>query len=126
MRGLRDLNIRREVFYHFRSKADILCLQETHSNSKDNQLWQNEFRGQIYWSNGESNARGTATCIPKESNITVKNVKTDLARRYVIVQFMQESTQYVFANIYAPNADKPQFFVEVFEQIMNLEGKKSY
>ena len=43
VRGMAEVNKRRELFNFFRDKnADITLIQETHSSSKTSKIWKNE------------------------------------------------------------------------------------
>ena len=52
VRGIRDAEMRRAVFNFYRNRCDILCLQETHSTSDDENVWANEWGGLILMSHG--------------------------------------------------------------------------
>ena len=60
MKGLQNKVKRHGLSMHMKEKFDVICLQETHSDQSVEQLWYNEFHGQVCWSHGSSNARGVA------------------------------------------------------------------
>ena len=126
MCGLRNTLKRREVFLHVKQKADIVCLQETHSSSKNNDeiLWQNEFGGIVKMSHGETNSRGIMIGFKKNFAVQILGSHRDQAGRYIIVQFEVNLTPYVLVNVYAPNEDNPSFFVEIFHVLERFEGKR--
>ena len=65
-RGLRNYNKRTSIFKWLESShSGITFLQETHCTANDEKSWSKNWDGQILFSNGESNARGVATLIPK-------------------------------------------------------------
>ena len=70
VRGLQDINKRRSVFHHFRTKADIICLQEMHSD-ENSHLWNNMWGAEAYWSSGSSNAKGVGILIKKNSGVEI-------------------------------------------------------
>ena len=47
IRGLKDESKRRCIFDYYRNRCDILCLQETHSEEKDEKVWSNEWGGTL-------------------------------------------------------------------------------
>ena len=55
-RGLRDALKRKTVFNYYRERANLICLQETHSTAQDEVIWQSEWGGKIYYSHGTSSA----------------------------------------------------------------------
>ena len=59
--GLRN-NFKREIVfdYFIRRKVNILFLQETHSEKKDENQWLKQWRGDIAFSHGQRNSKGVA------------------------------------------------------------------
>ena len=70
-RGLRETTKRRAVFNFYRTRCDILCLQETHSTQDVEKLWASEWGGVALFSHGTSNSRGVALLIKKNYHINV-------------------------------------------------------
>ena len=65
-RGLRNHLKRNNIFNWLRTSHPGICLlQESHSVETDEQKWQKEWGGKIYYSHGEFNARVVAIMIPK-------------------------------------------------------------
>ena len=59
--GIGDALKRRSVFHHFHTKnIDILMLQETHCTDNITKVWETEWGGKAYFSNGTSNSKGVA------------------------------------------------------------------
>ena len=88
MRGLCDQIKQKQIFRHIHErKAHIICLQETHADKKCQKLWRNEFGGEMYFSNGESNARGVAILFSR--NVIVQDVecKRDNDGRFILVSY---------------------------------------
>ena len=77
VRGLRNENKRRSIFNYYRKRADIICLQETHSTEVDEKCWRNEWGGIMLFSHGESNARGVAILVCKGCPVMTENIKND-------------------------------------------------
>ena len=124
VKGLQDKIKRRELFYHMKTKGNIVCLQETHSEAATESIWQNEWRGKALFSHGTSAARGVCVLFAESSQCEIIKVSTDDAGRYIIVNFQQNAEKYVLVNLYAPNEDKPHFFLEIFEKLLNFEGHR--
>lgn len=119
--GLRDFSKRRQVFNHLHHiSADIVMLQETHSDKKCEKLWKSEWGGTIIFSHGDTNARGVAILFSKTSKFKIlKTIKDDCGRVLAVV-INANNRQYVLASIYAPNRDIPQFYVDAFALINSL------
>ena len=50
--------IRSRDWIKVKHKADIVCLQETHSTLADEKLWEDDWGGKIAFNHGESNSSG--------------------------------------------------------------------
>ena len=111
-RGLRDVIKRRAIFNYYRTRGNILCLQETHSTISDELIWKAEWGGDAVFSHGESNARGVCILMPKgmTSQEDICNVKRDLEGRVIVIEVRQDMDTISLVNIYAPNKDTPIFF----------------
>ena len=48
----------------------------------------------------------------------------DNAGRYIIVQFTIGHESFILVNIYAPNKDNPDFFLEIFKKLEDVDGKR--
>ena len=99
-------------------------MQETHSWIGDESIWQQEFRGKCLFSHGETNARGVAIMIKENSQIAILKTFGDSQGRMVGMQFEFQGEKMVLINIYAPNADTPNFFLEIFKKFEEFEGKR--
>ena len=128
VRGLNSNEKRKTVFCYLRDKGDIICLQETHSDDNKEKMkrWELEWGGRSYWSHGTSASKGVAILIRKGVNIDVINSFTDRDGRVVGIVYTDHDQKYILLNIYAPNDDDPEFFVEAFKLIENYEGKRIF
>jgi exonuclease III len=60
VRGIQNERKRRSIFRFIkRNTIDICLLQETYGTAIDENLWKNQWGGDIYFSHGAYNARGT-------------------------------------------------------------------
>ena len=74
--GLGDTQKRRKLFHLLKnSKATIFLLQETHSTEEQEDNWKNDWDGEILFSHGTSNSRGTAILIKDTINLEIKKSK---------------------------------------------------
>lgn len=121
--GLRNAQKRRKVFALLRDyKCDIVMLQETHATQEIQQLWQSEWGGNAYFSNGTSNTRGILTATRKGLNCEILQIKTDLEGRVIIVELEIDGLSLLLANIYAPNIDDPDFFERNIKLIESFDN----
>ena len=125
MRGLANAEKRRTIFNEYRNCADILCLQETHSNKLEENQWRNLWGGRILFSHGETNARGVCICFKKGVFFNIQNVICDMFGRYIACDVSQEDGRKVsICNIYAPNNDNPAFFDSVNQNCASLSHER--
>ena len=117
MRGLGNLQKRKAIFEYFRDRADIICFQETHSTADSHHEWTAQWGGKAYFSDGEKNARGVCILIKKELDVKVLKEVKDNEGRYLALHLLLENQNVTVFNIYAPNQDSPEFFVQIFQGI---------
>lgn len=120
--GIRDYDKRKRVFNHLHHlDANIIFLQETHSDKKTEKLWKSEWGSSILFSHGESNARGVAILFSKKSKYKIIKTAKDTEGRVLAVAVEVNNRQYTFATFYAPNVDDPSFFEKAFGLVNSLQ-----
>ena len=124
MRGLNDYVKRKSIMYYLREKADVVCLQETHCTESNESIWQTQWGGATFWSHGSNAARGVGILIRKNTDIEILNNFSDNTGRVVGIQYKEKHETFTLINIYAPNEDSPDFFVEVFKLFEQYPGKR--
>ena len=115
---------RRSIFYFLKEKADILCLQETHSSIDSINQWELEWGGKAYWSHGTTASRGVGILIKKDTKIEIINSFNDQNGRIIGITYKEENETFSLMNIYAPNEDNSTFFVDAFTLLEHQEGKR--
>ena len=121
-RGLAADMKRRKIFNMLRkSKADIVLLQECHSEAKSNSLWSTQWGNKVLFANGTSNSRGVAILFNKKSAGYVTEVRRDEQGRFLLCKMEMGGYTYCVGNIYAPNNDNPTFFRQVFTMIEEMD-----
>lgn len=122
VQGLRDQKKRRKIFWHLHfHEADIVLLQETHSDKKSEKIWKSEWGGRMYFSHGDTNARGVAILLKRKINLKVIKMTRDEAGRFLAMVVECEDKQFIVTVLYAPNKDDPKFFEQVFMAMQSLE-----
>ena len=126
VRGIRDDVKRRAIVNYYCQRANILCLQETHSDPESIKKWEMEWNGSILVSHGTSAARGV--CIMLKNDLPYRVCKTvqDEAGRAVACELENmddPSKRVTICNIYGPNKDNPQFFVDVIKLVSELSAE---
>ena len=77
--------------------------------------------GDIYFSDGESNARGVVILLKRNIVIENVNVNRDKEGRKLQLKFDLKEKSFEICNIYAPNQDDPAFFIDVLNNIQDSE-----
>ena len=109
--GLRDASKRTDVIKYLEDlQANILCLQETHWLKNEEKMLSKTWTGDIFLSGEKTNARGVAILIKRNLDYKISSVFSDLSGNLVSILITIESLKYRIINIYAPNADTPEFF----------------
>jgi len=117
-RGIQDYGKRRKIFHYLRSTgSDIIFLQETHSSLNDEKLWKNQW-GEFGWfSSHTSNSRGVAILIRNSVVPTFHSLYSDPNGRFLILSVTINGLSLLLVNLYAPNSDDPDFFLDVFAKV---------
>lgn len=116
--GLKDSDKRRNIFHFLKSvDSNVILLQETHSTISDEKMWSNEWGSHFLFSHGTNMARGVALIFQRNFPVQIENVNRDNDGRYMIVDLNINEIKMVFACVYAPNEDNPNFFVKFFDQV---------
>ena len=122
VRGIADFTKRKQVFKYLREQnCDVLFLQETHSTPKHEKLWRSQWGGNIFYDHGTSQARGVAILTAKSLDFQHVNTIRSKNGRSLIVEVKVNNRKLVWANIYAPNNDDPEFHFSILQQIQELK-----
>ncbi len=117
-RGLQDYCKRRKVFHYMRSiDSDIIFLQETHSAIYDEKFWKTQWGEHAWFCSYSSNSRGVAILIRKSVKVVFDDSFCDPEGRFLILSVKMNDLPVLLVNVYAPNHDDPDFFLDVFAKI---------
>ena len=104
VRGLRNESKRKSVYNYIRKKQiDVCFLQESHALDQDKNIWENQWGGKMYFSNGSSKARGVIILLKRDMNCSIEKVTMDTDGRMVHLLLKLDDVLFNFYNIYAPN-----------------------
>ena len=95
---------------------DVVLLQETPSDVKIEKLWKAEWVGQMIYAHGTTNSKGTSVLIKTVPTQIHKMIK-DLLGRYLLIDITINSHRITLVNVYGPNNNNPEFFVDIFNKI---------
>ena len=97
-------------------------MQETHSTKNCEKIWRSEFKGNIFFEHGESNAKGVCTLISTKCEFTHAKTVRGKNGRELYVQGTIGSKTFTLANIYAPNRDDPQFLLKCLYEVQEANS----
>ena len=116
--GLGDDSKRRDVFWYYkRLNVDVIMVQETHSSAETQALWKSQWGSEAIFSHGQTNARGVMILFRKSANYSIGKTTIDKEGRFIVCDCKVNNQEILLVNVYAPNEDKPSFFIELFEAI---------
>lgn len=120
-RGLGDFAKRKQVFTLLKhKKIDIALIQETHATDTEINLWRSQWGGKVMYANGTSASKGVLILASRDSDVTVDRQVCDVNGRYLLAEITINSFVFVICNIYAPNQDSPNFFLEVASHVEGI------
>ena len=123
VRGLGDFKKLKSVFNFLKKeKLDIIFLQETHVGDADTiSQWNSSWGCKGYHSTGSTKSAGVAVLINPKVPYKLVDIDSDQEGRNITLILEIENKKYLFSNIYAPNTDDTQFFINTIERIEKFE-----
>ena len=114
---------RTKIFRSMREKnIDIACFQETHCVKKKQKIWKNEFRGQAFFSNGTSQAKGVAIFVSNRVDMSNIKVENDDDGRLCVIRGEIDEVKYGIYNVYAPNTDDVNYYASLIKLLQEDES----
>ena len=117
-KGIQSLKKRLKLIQYFKSKigpCGLLFLQETHSNSKVEQKWKEDFHGKVFFSQGKTNFCAVLIAYFGTEKYIVKKQQTDHSiNSYVSIH----DSEYNLIELYNANTEKEQ--IEVMSNLFAL------
>ena len=123
IRGINKHSKRISTFNWIKSKNfDVIFLQETFSSKADENLWQSEWGGPIFWSHGSKHSCGVSILVRKGFDLDPVQVVSDVSGRYIILKAEVQGETLYMINVYAPNTDKDKsvFFKQLHGVITQM------
>ena len=103
-RGIRTFEKRKAIFsWLSKSGADICFLQETYSTSDVENIWNNQWRGNLFFSHGTCHSKGVLVLVRDNLDFNLQTVKIDPEGRCIMLDAIIQDSRYCLLNIYAPN-----------------------
>lgn len=121
MRGIRD-QAKRSIFSFLKDqKVNILFLQETYSEPNDENVWKEEWGGELFFSHGTKHSKGVCIVINPTVQNQVDYSYSNYLGRIVLITISLNGQKLTLCNIYAPNdqGNQLQFMQELNNCIMD-------
>ena len=99
----------------------FIFLQETHSLSKDELKWKDEFGGYLFFSHGKSNSCGVAIGYCGTEDFKVVNTACDKNGRILILDAELNDTNFLLINFYNSNTESEK--LSTFSTLQKLLEK---
>ena len=91
-----------------KQKADIIFLQETYSTKEVEAIWKTQYKGKMFYSHGTNHSRGVMILIKDNLEFELKSSVLVTEGRCILINATVQGSDYLFANIYAPNKVQEQ------------------
>ena len=112
----RGLPKRRKLFTWLKNLgADVVVLQETHSDSKLGQVIENEWGGKFFFSHGGRNSKGVAILFHPSLKLEIVNECSCPDGRFIVLKVLLNRITVTLGNVYGPNYDD----ISIFEKFFN-------
>ena len=132
VKGIQFTEKRIKLFEYLRNYVTpngFIFLQETHSSSKDEKRWKDEFKGQLFFSHGKTNSCGVAIGFYGTKSFELINKIEDKAGRILVIEAKIDDDTLLLVNIYNSNTESEQLLTLselclMLDNIDNLSNKK--
>ena len=127
VRGIREQGKRRSIFSYLKDQKSRFCfLQETYSELNDENIWRNEWGGEIFFSHGTRHSKGVCILIHPSVRDKVELFFTDKLGRIVLITIVINSLKLSLCNIYAPNNQTEQLDFRRTKQLSHRQRRTEY
>ena len=118
---------KRQIFQNLENKnAQIILLQETHSNNQIIKKWEKESKGSSFWHSGKTfKSCGVAILFQKDLNIETSTISMDEEEGIISVTFILEKQLFQITNIYAPTNPtlRKKFYINLLTHLNKNNGQ---
>ena len=110
VRGLRQKQKRSSYFDWLKcilkSNDGFILLQETHSTSEDESLWESEFGSKIFFNHGTTASCGVMIMPPKNQDFDIECLYRDAHGRIIVIKVENNDEHILIVNVYAPSSNE--------------------
>ena len=127
VKGIQSYKKRLKLTQYFKEKigsTGVLFIQETHSSSKVEQKWKENFKGHVFFSHRKTNCCGVLVpTLEKKLLMLIKKQETDKEGHILILDVSVNDSEYILINLYNTNIEKEQInvFCNMFALLKNFD-----
>lgn len=116
--GISDGKKRKQVFTWFKQQEyNIIFMQETHSCTKTEKHFEEDWGSKVVLNSHSSNSAGVAILFASNFNATVINIWKDCQGRKLLINIEVDGEKFTLINVYGPNKDDGIFFSDIAKLI---------
>lgn len=118
LRGAHSADKRKDVLNFLKQKSySIYFLQDTHFTQNEEKYIRAQWGYECFFSSFNSQARGVAIMFNNNFEFKLHEKQTDLQGNKLILDITINGKRMTLLNIYAPNRDTPDFFIQLKQDI---------
>ena len=118
VRGIRDKIKRKAIFEWLKEKeGKVILLQETYSTPDIEDVWKQDWPGQMFFSHGSNHSKGVLILISPGVDFKIDGTVQDIEGRYVFLKGDLQGITLVLGGVYFPTRDKVNEQVEFLEKL---------
>ena len=123
VQGIGGISKRTDIFEFLQNlDFDIYCLQETHFTDEEEALIRTQWNNDCYFSNYKSNAQGVAILFNKNVEYKIHSQILSHNGNLILLDMTVHNQRFTLVNLYGPNVDNPNFYIEIFKKIEEIEN----
>ena len=121
--GLGSPSKRQDVLNFYKTKGySIICLQDTHFTSDIEPFIETQWGYNCVFNSYSSNSRGVAIFFNNDFELKLHREKKDNERNLIALDLSIEEHRVTLVNIYGPNTDCPDFFVNIRDCFLEFDN----
>jgi exonuclease III len=119
VQGIHGKSKRNDVLSYLKElNSSILCLQDIHLTISDEEEISKYLNASVYIAGSSTNSRGVLIAVRKNIDHKIIQVARDNAGNYIVLDLWLYESKFRIINIYGPNKDSPDFFLNIRQLIL--------